>query len=312
MPKKIDLTGQKFGLLTVLSEAEPHYTPAGKKKIMWNCLCDCGNTTTVESSNLKNRHTSSCGCKCGRTDKTGQRFGKLIAIKRLTGGKYLCQCDCGNIVEVETSNLSSGNTQSCGCLQKERASQASFKNLIGQRFGKLTVLERVENNRFNHVCYKCQCDCGGIAIVDSTNLKNGNTTSCGCIKSKGEMYIQQWLSGHNIKYIPQYSHDKIILKSGRRPFFDFAIFTPTNQLYCLLEYNGKQHYEYSGYGWDNKENFEKTKDRDRQKEDWCKKLNIPLYKIAYNQNVEEVLEGIAKDIAAEPDMEEAQEVSDNG
>ena len=37
MPKKIDLTGQKFNFLTVLNEAEPHYTPAGKKKIMWNC-----------------------------------------------------------------------------------------------------------------------------------------------------------------------------------------------------------------------------------------------------------------------------------
>lgn len=309
MPKKLDLTGQRFNSLIVLNESEPHYTPKGRKKIMWNCQCDCGNTTVVETSNLRNGHTTSCGCKCGRIDKTGQRFGKLTTIKRLPGGKYLCQCDCGNFVEVETSNLSSGNTQSCGCLQKERTSKASFKSLVGQRFGKLLVLERTQNNRFNHVCYKCQCDCGGITIVDSTNLKNGNTTSCGCIKSKGEMYIQQWLLSHNINYISQYSHDKIILDSGRRPFFDFAIFTPSNQLYCLLEYDGKQHFEYSGYGWDTKDNFEKTKSRDQQKEDWCKKLNIPLYRIAYNQNIEPILEGLAKDLAAEPDMEEAQEIN---
>lgn len=311
MPKKLDLTGQRYGALIVINEAEPHYTPAGRKKIMWNCQCDCGNMTVVETSNLRNGHTTSCGCKCGRTDKTGQRFGRLVAIQRLPGGKYLCQCDCGNTVEVETGNLSTGNTQSCGCLQKERTSEASFKSLIGQHFGKLTVIERVENNRFGHVCYKCQCDCGGITIVDSTNLKNGNTNSCGCIKSKGEMHIQQWLQQHQISYIPQYSHDQIILSSGRRPFFDFAIFTHTNKLYCFLEYDGKQHFEYSGYGWDNQENFVKTQDRDKQKEDWCKKLNIPLYRIAYNQAIEPVLEGIAKDLAAEPDMEEAQEVQDD-
>lgn len=312
MPKKLDLTGQRYGALIVINEAEPHYTPAGRKKTMWNCQCDCGNMTIAETSNLRNGHTTSCGCKCGRTDKTGQRFGRLVAIQRLPGGKYLCQCDCGNTVEVETGNLTTGNTQSCGCLQKERTSEASFKSLVGQRFGKLMVIERVENNRFNHVCYKCQCDCGGIAIVDSTNLKNGNTTSCGCIKSKGEMRIQQWLQEHQISYIPQYSHDQIILSSGRRPFFDFAIFTHTNKLYCFLEYDGKQHFEYSGYGWDNQENFIKTQDRDKQKEEWCKKLNIPLYRIAYNQPIEPVLEGIAKDLAAEPDMEEAQEATENG
>lgn len=309
MPKKLDLTGQRYGALIVINEAEPHYTPAGRKKTMWNCQCDCGNMTIVETSNLRNGHTTSCGCKCGRTDKTGQRFGRLVAIQRLPGGKYLCQCDCGNTVEVETGNLTTGNTQSCGCLQKERTSEASFKSLVGQRFGKLMVIERVENNRFNHVCYKCQCDCGGIAIVDSANLKNGNTTSCGCIKSKGEMRIQQWLQEHQISYIPQYSHDQIILSSGRRPFFDFAIFTHTNKLYCFLEYDGKQHFEYSGYGWDNQENFIKTQDRDKQKEEWCKKLNIPLYRIAYNQSIEPVLEGIAKDLAAEPDMEEAQDAT---
>ena len=308
MPKKLDLTGQRYGSLVVINEAKPHYTPAGRKKIMWNCQCDCGNMTIVETSNLRNGHTTSCGCKCGRTDKTGQRFGRLVTIKKLPGGKYLCQCDCGNIVEVETGNLTTGNTQSCGCLQKERSSKASFKSLIGQRFGKLTVIERVANNRFNHVCYKCQCDCGGITIVDSNNLKNGHTTSCGCIKSKGEMYIQQWLQKHQISYITQYSHDQIVLSSGRRPLFDFAIFTSKNKLYCFLEYDGKQHFEYSGYGWDNQENFIKTQNRDKQKEEWCKKLNIPLYRIAYNQDIEPILEGIAKDLAAVPDMEEAQEL----
>ena len=103
------------------------------------------------------------------------------------------------------------------------------------------VLERVENNRFGHICYKCQCDCGGIMIADASNLRSGNTMSCGCIKSKGEMIINQWLQEHHIEFQSQYSHPDITLRSGRKPFFDFAIFE-RGKLIALLEYNGKQHY----------------------------------------------------------------------
>ena len=94
------------------------------------------------------------------------------------------------------------------------------------------------------------------------------------------MLINNWLQAHNIPFQPQYSVNEIILDSGRRPFFDFAIFDNDNNLQCLIEYNGKQHYEITG-GWNTKEHFEITQNRDRQKSEWCKKLNIPLYIISY-------------------------------
>lgn len=53
------------------------------------------------------------------------------------------------------------------------------------------------------------------------------------------MLINQWLIKNKINFRPQYSHPEIILKSGRRPFFDFAIFNSKNILLCLIEYNGK-------------------------------------------------------------------------
>ena len=37
MPKKLNLVGQKYNNLTVIEEASPHFTPAGRKKIMWKC-----------------------------------------------------------------------------------------------------------------------------------------------------------------------------------------------------------------------------------------------------------------------------------
>ena len=124
------------------------------------------------------------------------------------------------------------------------------------------------------------------------------------------MIINKWLQDHNINFIPQYSHNDIILESGRRPFFDFAIMDNDNSVKCFIEYNGKQHYEITG-GWNNEEQFKLTKYRDQQKKEWCEKLNIPLYIIKYTDNIKKVLEGIIKDVAEVPDMEEAESLEVN-
>lgn len=61
-------------------------------------------------------------------DLTGQRFGRLVVINLLTSKgakrhKWLCKCDCGNECAVLGHHLVGGYTKSCGCLQKEVASQ---------------------------------------------------------------------------------------------------------------------------------------------------------------------------------------------
>lgn len=53
----IDLTGKRFGRLTVICRA-----PGGGRMTRWKCICDCGNETTVFSSNLRRGFTQSCGC----------------------------------------------------------------------------------------------------------------------------------------------------------------------------------------------------------------------------------------------------------
>lgn len=305
--KKLNLTGQRFGKLVVLNEGEPRIEPSGKKKVRWNCLCDCGNTALVSTDNLRSGHTTSCGCLVSRTNLTGQKFGRLTALELVKNKGWKCQCECGNIVYIEGYNLKNGNTQSCGCLQKDRTSQTTYKSLVGQRFGKLFVLKRIENNRYNHVQYLCQCDCGNTSIIDASNLREGNTNSCGCIKSLGEYKIKCWLKEHNINFIPQYSHDNIFLSSGRRPIFDFAIFN-NNQLQYLIEYNGKQHYQATG-GWNTNETYLETVKRDTEKQIECAKLNIPLYIIPY-WDIDN-LDAILMQIIA-PDIEEAQELNEEG
>lgn len=66
-------------------------------------------------------------------DLTGQKFGRLTVVRRLSNNKYnfamwQCKCNCGNIKNVSTNSLKSGNTQSCGCLQKEKVKEIGYNN----------------------------------------------------------------------------------------------------------------------------------------------------------------------------------------
>jgi hypothetical protein len=58
-----DLTGQRFGRLTVIKRAEDHIMPSGEKRSRWFCECDCGNEITIIGKSLiKKNGTKSCGC----------------------------------------------------------------------------------------------------------------------------------------------------------------------------------------------------------------------------------------------------------
>lgn len=66
MSKKLDLTGQKYGRLTVIEEdfeAEKQAAIEGRKRrVRWKCVCDCGKATTVSTDDLRSGNTISCGC----------------------------------------------------------------------------------------------------------------------------------------------------------------------------------------------------------------------------------------------------------
>lgn len=116
-----DLSGQRFGKLVVLGATEARKNG----QVVWKCKCDCGRTTVMATGQLKGNRMPSCGCvKSGkiRVDLTGQRFGKLVAVKptgemRWGSEIWECVCDCGQTTKVIKANLVSGGTLSCGCLR---------------------------------------------------------------------------------------------------------------------------------------------------------------------------------------------------
>lgn len=55
-----------------------------------------------------------------------------------------------------------------------------FIDLLGEKFGRLTVIERMPNNKRKQAVWKCRCDCGKEVIVTAGHLRSGHTNSCGC------------------------------------------------------------------------------------------------------------------------------------
>ena len=117
-----DLKGKRFGRWTVLNKN------LSRKGVYWNCVCDCGKTGIVRGTALLSGGSLSCGClnkeinrKRNLKDLTGQRFGRLVAIKIVSRDdknrkpKWLCKCDCGKETIVGSTDLLSGTTKSCGC-----------------------------------------------------------------------------------------------------------------------------------------------------------------------------------------------------
>lgn len=117
-PRQRDLTGQRFGRLTVTG-----YQGKTGGLHRWQCRCDCGRTALVGQTQLLSGKTKSCGCLAHPPvqDIRGCRFGSLTAVEYAGNrqGQYYwrCRCDCGRETEVRQSSLLSGKTKSCGCLQ---------------------------------------------------------------------------------------------------------------------------------------------------------------------------------------------------
>lgn len=121
-----DITGKKFNRLLAINTAGIDKNG----KMTWLFKCDCGKDHVQVGSNVSTGHIKSCGClrvekTIGRQlkDMTGQRFGRLVAIRRggISGKNHrcVCKCDCGEEVEVLRDSLMSGGQRSCGCLKRE-------------------------------------------------------------------------------------------------------------------------------------------------------------------------------------------------
>lgn len=232
-------------------------------------------------------------------DETGNVYNNLTVIERdyektdtSKNVYWKCQCRCGNFVSVQGTKLRNGVAKSCGCERNKKLSQIARQNHqvineSGNKYGRLTVIKMVMLDKKQGAFWKCKCDCGTYITVRGTQLRNGQTSSCGCLSSKGEETIKRFLNSHNINFISQKTfNDCRFPETQALAKFDFYL--PDMNL--LIEYDGPQHFSYSENNKIfTKEKFIKTQLYDRYKDEYCKNKSIPLIRIRYDEDIEKKL-----------------------
>lgn len=128
-------------------------------------------------------------------NRAGEKYGRLTALEYLYTNKrrkavWLCKCDCGNIVQISSEKLSTGNTKSCGCLHSDK-SKEKIKTLIKKQTKYTRKFEKEISIIFNQMkqrCYNKKCKAyknyggRGIKICDEW-LENFNSFYLWSIKN---------------------------------------------------------------------------------------------------------------------------------
>lgn len=298
MSRVIDLTGQVFGKLTVISQA-----PSVNGRAMWNCQCECGNQVICPGRGLRDGSSRSCGC-LKKQDLVGKVFGRLTVLDYAyskNGSRYWkCQCECGNITYVTTKSLNNGNTQSCGCLHHdtirkiniETKSKINQASIIGKTFDFLTVLEQVPSEQ-GKTYYLCKCNnCGNVKKIAYSDLASDRVHACGCLNSWGEAQLRSILDKYNIKYISQFSFEDLYSNKHYPLRFDFAILNNDNKVTGLIEFQGEQHTRISS-NW----HTEQLVQHDKMKKEYCETHHFPLMYCDKQTNLEDFVKGVVLPMA---------------
>lgn len=126
-------------------------------------------------------------------DLTGQRFGKLVAIERkgrkdgMPGSYWVCLCDCGNTTLVNTSNLVSGHTKSCGCSRSVAQKDATAR-VSAQKGSPLTSKHELNKHA---KCFRLERDGEVHDIRNLTNFVRENKYLFGLDETADEIEINK-------------------------------------------------------------------------------------------------------------------------
>lgn len=167
------------------------------------------------------------------------------------------------------------------------AKAKNYDHLIGQKFSKLTIIKILYSYKVNNksgTYWQCECDCGNLMETVSSRLKCGKTRSCGCNnRSKYEEWTEEILKEHNIEFYSEYRFTDC---RNHYPLpFDFYL--PKYNI--CIECQGQQHYEpYDRFG--GLEGFERRKQNDKIKREYCENHGIFLLEIIYKLRSKQKIE----------------------
>lgn len=220
--------GRKFGKLTVEQETG---TPDRGSCL---CRCECGKTKWIKKGLLKLGRIKTCGCSGQKGGKkkqnlTSQKFGRLTVLQmgeKNCKDKCFCSCECGNKKWINYDSIVHGLVNSCGCIQQEMYERKTKPIQVGDRFGRLVIVEIYKENGI--IMCDCDCDCGKTTQVAKGNLirEEGGTKSCGCygIERSKEVNTVHGLGKDHLYRICRQAVDRVTRKvPGNESYFQLGI-----------------------------------------------------------------------------------------
>lgn len=340
-----NLVGKVFGDWVVLErDIEKELLIKSEGKVFhdyWKCRCVCGNVASVLGSHLRDGTSTNCGCLKGEKisrakelDLTSKRFGKLTCIKNTgkkskNGNYWICQCDCGECIEVPVYYLTSGKIQECnkcrangffsiksyavyrrnqdkiqingslGAKLKEKYSDIILEELWSKR----NTLSPYELTSKSHqtiylICPHCKEEFKTSALQLYERVYDIMCPDC-LSKIRDSVYekaVKEYLNIHlKIKTLHENNCNlkPVNPLTGRRLFYDNEI--PKYKI--VIEVHGQQHYEPINFsqwldGRSSEEWLEDLQNRDKYKESFAINHGYRYLALSYKQ----ILSGEYKEI----------------
>ncbi|MCU9614895.1 hypothetical protein OEV98_15225 [Caldibacillus lycopersici] len=272
----------------------------------YSCLI-CGYEGTKTVSNLQ----AGKGCKgCSTIENSNKQRLPYDVVKSiieargwtLVSKEYVSNqeklhllCDKKHPVFMNLNNFRNGK----GCAKCSGMESPTFEQRKAE-FLKLNLdlLDASYKNTNSPLKYKC-LECGYIGEKSWKSAKNGYGCLACSPSSVGEKMIAEWLLQKKIKHIRQYRINEC--RNNKPLPFDFAVFDSQNHLFCLIEFDGEQHFNARDF-FGGKEAFLKRQENDQIKNTFCRENKIKLIRISYleqnqiNRILEQQCRTLLKDI----------------
>ena len=208
-------------------------------------------------------------------------------IEKHHGKYWKVKClQCNNIRSVRQDNLH----QLCRkCASKNRPIGFNVQDdLTGRRFGNWLVLSKSKKSNYWH----CKdITTGTERDVFRGNLISGKSKGDGSINSWGEQQILYLLNKYKIKFKKEFIFQDLLTDKNQHPRFDFGIFKD-DELYCLIEYDGRQHYSFDKNWNMSEQDYQRLQYIDNLKNQYCINNNILLYRFNSQTDLEEKIKNI--------------------
>ena len=267
-------------------------------KILHKCVC--GNAWSVMPNNVISGQK--CGCNRVPTPtKTHERYLQdlrekgisVMPLEQYRGmhTKIKHKCVCGNEWTTTPDKVLHQKAQ-CGCRVGKMHKRSHEKYLLDLKRKKIEVLPLEEyKGADTKSLHRCICENEWLAKPNSV-LRGA---LCGCVKSRGEKLIENFLLDNTIDFKTEISFFDLRGKNDQPYRYDFAILN-NKIVVALIEFHGKQHFRFIKYWHKTKEKFIASQKRDQIKRDYAQNKGIPLIEITYKEK--DSIQALEKELKA--------------